>query len=193
MQTASLNRSERQTASERSLLLDFLRERAEGVGELISYEEFEAVLGRRLQSNRQPLYKAIEKLEKEHKRTLLVVENQGYRVAHPNECAGTVRRRIKRGERQITRGKKLGDNVDMAMLTPTEKEELYNAQRHITALWHEQRQLRKKLDLHDKLIADQAGTIKAHSQRLTGLEQQGFTADELAVLKHLAAKVAASE
>jgi hypothetical protein len=90
-------------------------------GDLISYKELDAALGRDFRTNRQPLYRAAEELLAEQRRALTSVPNQGYRVVEAREHEDLARADHKSARRKIRRGIRRLAGAERSRLTNEEK------------------------------------------------------------------------
>lgn len=86
------------------------------VGVLLTYEQLDEATGSAIREHRDPIIKAARALEREQRRTLVVVKNQGYRIAAAEEHEGLARRRQRRARRQVSTG--------LSILRGTRRDEL---------------------------------------------------------------------
>jgi len=93
------------------------------------------------------------RLLREHRRTLTVVPNVGYRVAHARDHRGIASDQSKRGERQMRRALATMENARLEEMTTAERE-LHIAQCAINAaVYAEQRRLTSRQNRTDTIIA----------------------------------------
>lgn len=89
-------------------------------GGLISYRALQDVLGRPLEDNRSPLYRARLELGEQRHRWLEVVPGVGYRVIEAAEHLRIAQAHKRKARRQFGMMVKVGEVTDLARLTPTE-------------------------------------------------------------------------
>lgn len=93
------------------------------------------------------------RLLREHRRTLTVVTNVGYRVAHARDHRGIASDQTKRGERQMRRALATMENARLEEMTAAERE-LHIAQCAINAaVYAEQRRILSRQNRTEVIIA----------------------------------------
>ncbi|HEX7461746.1 MAG TPA: hypothetical protein VF317_06205 [Dermatophilaceae bacterium] len=90
------------------------------VGDVITHDALSEALGYDVLTDRSPVYKATEVLQREDRRTTANVKGRGYRIAAAREHAPLAEDRQRRARRQIRRGKATVTHVNVAELTPAE-------------------------------------------------------------------------
>jgi hypothetical protein len=88
------------------------------VDAVITYDAFGEALGYDLRTNRSPLSKAVEVLQRENQRTVDNVRNVGYRIVAASEHARLAQRQIRKAGRSTKRGKGKALSANRAELTP---------------------------------------------------------------------------
>lgn len=115
-------------------------------GTIITYQEIASVLGRDLQSNRTPLYRARSELGELRKRWLEPVPNVGYRVIEPSGHVRVSAAHKRKSRRQLGMAIRVLESTDVSRLTMDGLSEWDTQQKLTFALWavvaHESR-LRK--------------------------------------------------
>lgn len=81
------------------------------VGDMITYTELSAILGRSFLADRVPWYKAVRQLEKTNGRTMENVKSTGYRVVAANEHEGLCLGRNKKARRQMHRAVEISQST----------------------------------------------------------------------------------
>ena len=137
-----------------------------------SYHELSAVVEQDITKNRSPVYQAIPLLEKQHKRTLVVVPTVGYRVAAANESPGLARRRVTRSQGQIRKGLHTARHTDESRLTQEERHELHRCQQGLEALRQEMARVKRRM-----------GVVEGRLDELEAMPT--LTAEEIQLLKSL--------
>ena len=125
------------------LLYDALLEQAE-FGQVISYDQLDAALGRRFTDNRSPLYRARREMGELRRRWLDAVPGTGYRVIEAHEHIGLAQRHKRRAKRQLGAMVRVAEVTDLDRLTPDQlasydHQSRLNAMLYMVAVHHEQR------------------------------------------------------
>jgi hypothetical protein len=94
------------------------------VGSIVTYEDFERVLGHDVRPHRQPLYTAIRRAERTGSRTFVSVPNIGYRRVNAHEHVTVGKRHERKAARQLDRAERTYDAADRSALTADERREL---------------------------------------------------------------------
>jgi len=89
-------------------------------GTVITYAQLEEVLGRSLEANRAPLYRARGELGDRRKRWLEAVPKVGYRVIEANEHVRVAGQHKRKARRQLTTMVKIAEVADLTRLTAAE-------------------------------------------------------------------------
>ncbi len=74
--------------------------------------------------NRQRVYTAIRRLERDHRRTLLNLRGRGYKVAKPAEHVEAMRVRAGRAKRHMSLARRTGDATPLDLLDDRERRAL---------------------------------------------------------------------
>lgn len=93
-------------------------------GDTLTYEDLDALLGRDLKGDRNPIYRAMRELETADQRTLTCVTNVGYRVAAANEHEGLAKHHHKKSRRQIRKAVSKAASANRADLTQDERQRI---------------------------------------------------------------------
>lgn len=125
------------------LLYDAILERAE-FGQVIPYDQLDAVLGRRFVDNRSPLYRARREMGDLRQRWLDAVPRTGYRVIEAHEHIALAQRHKRRAKRQLGAMVHVAEVTDLARLTPEQlasfdHQSRINAMLYMVAAHHEHR------------------------------------------------------
>jgi hypothetical protein len=140
-------------AAEWRLIYDELLSGSE-FGDLITYAELDAVLGRRFLDNRKPVYRARRELGEERRRWLEAVAGRGYRVVQANEHLRIAQQHKRKARRQLTHMTEVTSATDLGRLTSDELA-AFDAQTRINAALvaiafsHEQRLARIETTLRN--------------------------------------------
>lgn len=158
-------------------LFDYLTESGLEPDTLYSKESLSAAIGKPIDENREPLYRAIRMLEKHHNRTMVCVFRQGYRVARANEVPDIATQRLRRASRQVTAGVHTVTHTDLAGLSQTERQRHDLCRAAMLAMQKELRQVKRRLT--------------GVEERVEVLEQRPTLSDEEVVLLRSLLKKAA--
>jgi len=125
------------------LLYDAILEQAE-FGQVIPYDQLDAVLGRRFTDNRSPLYRARREMGDLRQRWLDAVPGTGYRVIEAHEHIAVAQRHKRRAKRQLGAMVHVAEVTDLARLTPEQlvsfdHQSRINAMLYMVAAHHEHR------------------------------------------------------
>lgn len=148
--------------SERALLVDLICDMEPG--EVVTYEMLDEALGRPFKDNRVPWYAAVETLQRDYKKTMVLVRGEGYRVAKPEQHADIATFRQKKARRQIGKASRVVKNTNWSALSPKEAERLTSVE---IALANQQRALRSvsgrvaKVEKKTEVTDDKVALIEA--------------------------------
>jgi len=130
--------------------------------------EIEAILGRSIQRSRSAVYGAARRLERFKRRTLVCVVGVGYKIAHPRDVPQVALDRLRRGRRQISRGKRTVDSQDVSVLTQQERQEGDLVRAGMLFLGRQMKRMDEQLQRHDERI----GRLEEDHERLRRLEEE---------------------
>lgn len=144
------------------------------VGTILTYGQLDEATGSDIRAQRDPVTKAARMLERDQRRTLVVVRNQGYRIAAADEHEGLARKRNRRARKQIATGRSILQGTRREELTP-------DAAKRIDALAltysaHEDmlRRLERRAQRQEEGLQDvrrrTSATAADHDERLSRLE-----------------------
>jgi alkylated DNA nucleotide flippase Atl1 len=91
-------------------------------GVVITFDELNTLTGLDLKAERSPLYKAMQKLEEQDKRTIASVPGVGYRVVEAKEHELLGRRHHRSSIRQLKKAKSKFASADRSRLSPDDRE-----------------------------------------------------------------------
>lgn len=97
------------------ILFDAIRPLPEG--SLISYEQFEMMLGRDLRGDRAPIYRTQRQMLADDNRTLVNVPGVGYRISKPDEHEGLAVGYRKGARRKMKKAIRVIDGTDRSRLS----------------------------------------------------------------------------
>lgn len=123
-------------------------------GDVVTYEQLDAALGRDFRSQRGPLYKADDMLLRNRSRALAAVKNEGYRVVQAREHETLGRSRHRRARKQINQAVRVVTGTDRSALTEDERRRLSGLE---LALSRQQQMIRRLDDAvtqHDADLRD---------------------------------------
>lgn len=125
------------------MLYEALLEQAD-FGQVISYAELDAVLGRSFEENRNPLYRARREMGDRRRRWLEAVPTVGYRVVEAHEHMRLATAHKRRAKTQLRAMVHVADVTDLARLTPEQlasfdSQAKINSMLYMVAVHHEQR------------------------------------------------------
>lgn len=89
-------------------------------GDLVTYADLDAALGRRFLDNRNPIYRARRELGEQRHRWLEAVPRQGYRVIEAREHLRVSHQHKRKARRQLTLMTTVTAATDLQRLTPEE-------------------------------------------------------------------------
>jgi hypothetical protein len=140
------------------------------VDELLTYEALDETLGRSFRLSRNPIYKATRWLEANHKRTLVPVRGEGYRVATAAEHLIVSRRHHKKSRRSLTRSQEVlvatrREDLDAGQLAYLEILEQALGRQVQMLMWVEARTSRLETQ-----AAQQAESLTVTTERVTRIE-----------------------
>lgn len=113
-------------------------------GDVVTYQQLTALLGRSFDDNRGPLYRARSEMGEQRHRWLEVVTGVGYRIIQANEHMRLANGHKRRAKTQLRAMVRVANVTDLARLTESELE-TFDAQSRINAtlaaiaFHHEQR------------------------------------------------------
>lgn len=90
-------------------------------GELLSYDQLDELLGRDFRSNRAPIYRATQELQKLNRRTVIAVAGKGYRIASASEHAYLAQRHYRSSRRQIRMAVEKSSSAERSELSQEER------------------------------------------------------------------------
>jgi hypothetical protein len=93
-------------------------------GHVATYDEVLAATEIDLRINRMPIYKCIQQLEENDKKTLESVHSVGYKVAQPNEHELLARRHHRSARRQLAKSVRKARSANRSLLTATERQRI---------------------------------------------------------------------
>lgn len=132
-----------------------------GVNDVITYEQLGEALGRDFLEDRAPIYRAMQELEREDKRTLTNVRNVGYRVAEPGEHEGLAKGHVRRSRRQLNKAKGRVDSADRNGLDAETRRRLDDMGVHLAQVGRAVTKLNRKVSEHDEALKDVREKAKA--------------------------------
>ena len=131
------------------------RIRTLSVGDTITYAELSRILGGRgIEACRAPLYKAMQVLEREDKRTLDNVRDTGYRVVEAVEHERLARRHHRKSHRQLRKALGKVQSADRSKLTPEERRRFDRMEITLSRQADMIRRLDAKVERIDQAIKD---------------------------------------
>lgn len=139
--------------------------------EIITVEQLEKILGRSLEKNRSPVYRAIKELQRNQQRTLVTVRGTGYRVAKADEHFGLVLAYSDRARSDLKRGVAIADATDRSLLKGDAAERLDAVANLATRAVEFLGIMAKQVDQHTKLIEAVKTEGKDTSERVAALEE----------------------
>lgn len=119
-------------------------------GDLVTYDQLSACLGRSFQRNRGPVYRACRQLGALRHRWLEAVPGEGYRVIAANEHVRASLDRKERARRQLDTMLVIARSTDLASLTNEERD-----------VWDRQNRINVAL----------VGIMASHEQRINRIEE----------------------
>ncbi len=127
---------------------------------LISYTDFNELLGRKLTANRTPLYRARSELGRMRKKWLEAVPSKGYRVIRANEHMSVANQHKKKARRQLGIMVKVGDCTDLAKLTSSELADFDTQQKVNMALFMVMTHHEKRLSRIESLLRSEGRLLE---------------------------------
>lgn len=94
------------------------------VGDVITYERLDEILGRPFIDGRGPIYRATREMEKVNRRTMTAVPNVGYRVVDATEHEDLARHHHRKSRRQIRKALGKAQSADRSKLTAEQAERI---------------------------------------------------------------------
>lgn len=101
------------------------------VGQVITFEMLDAVLGRTFTDSRTPIYRAKAELLTNDRRLVRSVSGVGYRIAESTEHEDVARGHIRTGHRQITKAKDLVTLTSRSGMPAEKRRSLDSLQMHL--------------------------------------------------------------
>jgi hypothetical protein len=125
------------------MLYDALLEASE-FGQVITYAELDAALGRSFEENRSPLYRARREMGDRRRRWLEAVPTVGYRVVEAHEHLRLANNHKRRAKNQLRAMIHVANVTDLDRLTPDQlvqfdSQAKVNAMLYMVAVHHERR------------------------------------------------------
>lgn len=152
------------------------------VDEVLLLERLEEVLGRPVERNRTPVYRAIRELERNHHRTLATIRGVGYRVAKPDEHLGLGLAHSSRARSELRRGLERSESADRSKLDPSVTSRLEAFESTTSRLVEFLGHMSKTVDQHASQIAevrrDSQGTADRVEAVERALREHGMLEDE---------------
>lgn len=147
------------------------------IGDLLTYDHLETVLGWDIRDNRTPLYKAAKEWGAEFHRALLPVTGEGYRVAEPTEHEHIARSQHRRSRRALDRGARALQNADRGLLKPEDRSRFDAMETNIARQRDMMKRLSARVEVVEKTLAadrkarsDLETTVQDQANRLARLE-----------------------
>lgn len=158
------------------------------VDTVLTYEQLDEATGSDIRAHRDPVMKASRVLEREQRRTLVVVRNQGYRIAAANEHEGLARKRNRRAGRQLKTGLSILRGTRRDELSPDAAKRIDALELTYSAHADMLRRLERRVQRQEEGLRDvrrkSSATDANHDERLTRLEalmqRAGLTDEETA-------------
>lgn len=152
------------------------------VGDTITYDDLDAILGRDFKASRTPIYDAIRHLEQDSSRTLRNVQNVGYRVAQAIEHEELARHHHRKSGRSIRRAASKIASADRTQLTAEERRRFDDMQAQLDQQATMLRRLDTKVTgvvLNNKRTERAVGDVAARVERLAeALARHGITTED---------------
>jgi uncharacterized coiled-coil protein SlyX len=92
------------------------------VGDVVTYQQLDAILGRDFRSARTPFYAAAKRLLQEKQRACAVVPTVGYQVVDAKDHEPLARKQHRGARRKLGKARALISRADRSRLTPEERE-----------------------------------------------------------------------
>lgn len=125
-------------------------------GELLPYDLLAEQMGLSDPADRDHVRSAVNRarprLERDHRRTLVVVPAVGYRVAEPHEHLALSRQHVRKARRSITRGHSKLANVDFAALDEQARQRFAEEEIALAALQAEVDRTRRRQLRRDRTV-----------------------------------------
>lgn len=152
--------------SKRELVVDLFADK--DYGHTVTYEELADLLNQDIRNgNRSAIYDAQKTLEKNHKKTIVVEQGVGYRVADPNEHIGLAISHQKRAKRQIRKSISKASATERSALTSSDQARLDLIETNLRRQQRELGRLDSKVSTVEKRVTTQEEeTKKANSRYL---------------------------
>lgn len=138
--------------------------------DVVTIERLEEILGRTLEKNRTPIYRATKELQRNQQHTLVTVRGVGYRVSRADEHFGLVLAYSDRARSDLKRGVAIADSTDRNLLKG-------DAAQRLDAIAHLASRTVEFLGVMSKQVDEQAKRIesvkaegKDTSERVAALE-----------------------
>jgi hypothetical protein len=139
--------------------------------EIVTVEELEEVLGRPLEKNRSPIYRAVKEMQRHQSRTLAPVRGVGYRVARADEHLGLALASSDRARNALKRGVAIADSTDRSLLKGDAAQRLDAVAQLATRAVEFLGVMAKQVDEHAKQIEAVKSEGKDTTNRVAALEE----------------------
>ena len=143
------------------------------VGDTITYEQLDGILGRDFRQARGPFHKANKELLAEHQRGLLNVKNVGYRVVPAEEHERAGRDQHRYAKRRLRASKHWLSNTDRSELAPEVAERFDRIEQSLDRQIDFTKRLDKRVQRVEKALeasrSEQQETAEETSSRLDKL------------------------
>lgn len=140
------------------------------IGDIITYDQLDAILECDFRTNRGPLYKAANEWGTERKRALRPVPNVGYRVVDAFEHEAIARQHQKKSRRALGRSKRVIENADRSRLSDEQRVKFDVIEMNISRMEEVQRRMARRLTRVETTTAEAAQQTAATSERVKRLE-----------------------
>ena len=148
------------------------------VGQTITYEVLDGILGRDFATGRSPIYRAMRELEDENSRTLVNVPNIGYRVAEAIEHEDLAKLHHKKSRRSIRRAASKLHSADRTRLTREQARRFDDMQAQLDQQAHMLRRVDGRVTKVDNRVTKVETDVQARLDRLTDiLTRHGIPVD----------------
>lgn len=138
------------------------------IGDVLTYPELEELLGRNVRAGRAPVYRAVQRLQREKKRTLVCVTNVGYRMIHAREHEELARSYHRKSQRQMRHSLNVAQSADRRLLNPEERERIDRLERIVLAHEETVQHLEDRANRQEKALDMVRQQTAAESQELAG-------------------------
>jgi hypothetical protein len=156
------------------------------IDEMVTYQTLSRLLGRLFTQDRQPLYRAMQELERNDSRTLANVRGRGYRVVHPTEHEGLAKGHVRKSHRQLTKAKGRAASADRSALTPEARRRLDALEINLGQVREAVVKLNRKVSEHDEAL--EKVRAKAQADRRESQEDVASLSERVDTLADLLAR-----